>query len=160
MRSVPEQAGHLFLTSGWQGSPHPANQLFYRSTDGGSTWSSVGNIKEVWSCGFGKAAPGKSYPAIYIVGWVSLDGGATYSYGIWRAIDGDQAKPTWTKIGDGFPVGSFDSIKVIEGDGNTYGTVYVGTGGNGWYYGELNYLLKRDLRHNDSNSPTWVNKAA
>jgi hypothetical protein len=135
MRSVPAKPGHLFFTSGIQSPPHPANQLFYRSVDGGATWNAVPNVKEVFSFGFGKAAPGQTYPAIFIYGWVNN------ALGIWRSDDNTL---TWKQISDGFPLGSFAPVKVIEGDNNIYGTVYVGLSGNGWAYGKLNFLLKRD----------------
>lgn len=128
MRSVPGKEGHLFFTSGVQSPPHPANQSFYRSVNGGATWSTVGGVKEVFSFGFGKAAPGQAYPAIFIYGWVNGE------LGIWRS---DDNASTWKQISNGFPLGSFAPVKVIEGDSNTYGTVYVGLSGNGWAYGKL-----------------------
>jgi photosystem II stability/assembly factor-like uncharacterized protein len=135
MRSVPGHAGNLFFTAGAQGPPHSSSNGFYRSTDGGTSWSAVSNVREVYSFGFGKPAPGQLYPAIFIAGWVSHGGGSSYNYGVWRSIDNAS---TWTEIGDGFPTGSFEQIEAVEGDSNTFGTVYVGTTGNGWYYGKLN----------------------
>jgi hypothetical protein len=83
----------------------------------------------VWTFGFGRAAPEKSYPAIYIFGWV---GGVV---GIWRS---DDDAVSWIRISDGFPLASFDQIVAMEGDANTYGTVYVGFQGSGFAYGKLN----------------------
>jgi BNR/Asp-box repeat len=128
MRTVPGHAGHLFFTSGSMGTPHPSSDAFYRSMDGGASWAAVPNVQEVWSFGFGKAAPGKTYPAIYIYGWVS---GAL---GIWRSIDD---ATSWTSISDGYPLGSFAGVKALEGDNNTYGTVYAGLAGDGWAYGTI-----------------------
>ena len=141
MRSVPGQAGHLFFTLGKN-----SGSAFQRSTDHGSTWSAVRNVTDVWAFGFGKAAPGQSYPAIYIAGYVGK------IWGIYRSIDN---AGSWTKIGD-FPLGSFDEIKAIEGDANTYGTVYVGFRGSGFAYGKLNFLLKRDLDSSNDNSPVGL----
>jgi photosystem II stability/assembly factor-like uncharacterized protein len=128
MRSVPGQAGHLFFTAGVQSPPHPASQRFYRSMDGGTTWSAVADVKEVFAFGFGKAALTGSYPAIFIFGWVKN------IMGIWRS---DDNALTWTQVSDGFPLGNFNQIKTIEGDSNRYGTVYVGFGGSGFVYGQL-----------------------
>lgn len=130
LRPVPGNAGHLFFTSGPQSGPHPVNQLFYRTTDGGTTWGSLTGVKEVYACGFGKAQAG-GYPTLYIAGFVND------IWGIWRSNDADQTVPTWAKIGDGFPLGSFDLINAIEGDANTYGTVYVGFEGSGFAYARL-----------------------
>ena len=72
--------------------------------------------------GFGAAAPGESYPAIYMVGWVNS------VYGVWQSINEAQS---WTQIGT-FPDGSLDQIKTISGDPNVFGQVYVGFCGSGY----------------------------
>jgi photosystem II stability/assembly factor-like uncharacterized protein len=125
--AVPGEAGNLFFTGGPQGSPgspHPAREGFYRSTDGGATWTAIANVLEVTCFGFGKAAAPGGYPAIYIVGWVN------HVYGIWQS--NDEAK-SWTHIG-AWPIGSLDRIKTISGDLDTYGKVYVGFSGSGYAY--------------------------
>jgi photosystem II stability/assembly factor-like uncharacterized protein len=140
LRSVPGHAGHLFFTSGQQGSPtdrHPAQNPFMRSTNGGETWSPVFNVREVYAFGFGAAKPGAAYPSIYIAGWVEN------VWGIWRSTDNAQ---TWARIGD-FPLNSLDGVKTVEGDANTYGTVYIGFGGSGYAYGAM-YDPRSDAPHN------------
>lgn len=127
LKSVPTKAGHLFFSSGNQGPPHPANTALMRSTDGGSTWSKVGQFLEVTDVGFGAAFPGQSYPAIYVVGY---KGSAANAYGIWRSVDNAL---TWTKIGD-FPLGIFSGVQSIDGDKTNFGTVYVSLGGAGFAY--------------------------
>ncbi len=130
MRSVPGLAGDFYFTSGWQSGAQPADQSFWECVDNGTTTSCYGiaNVKEVISFGFGKAATGKTYPTVFIYGWVND------VLGIWRS---DDHCVTWTQISDGFPTGSFDLVKVIEGDSNTYGRVYVGFAGSGYAYGTL-----------------------
>jgi hypothetical protein len=130
MRSVPGRAGHFYFTSGWQSGAHPVNQSFWECIDNGTSTNcrSIANVKEVFSFGFGKAATGKTYPTVFIYGWVNN------VLGIWRS---DDHCVTWTQISDGFPTGSFDQVKVIEGDINTYGKVYVGFAGSGYVYGIL-----------------------
>jgi hypothetical protein len=124
LKSVPGQAGHLFFTSGRQGGTHPANTPFMRSSDGGSTWTPVGNFHEVHAFGFGAVFPDQSYPAIFVAGY------RAGAWGIWRSIDN---AATWTMIGD-FPLGSFDSIKSIDGDKVVAGTVYIAFAGSGFAY--------------------------
>jgi hypothetical protein len=126
LMSVPGNASHLFYTGGWQGGgpPWPVNEPFYRSTNGGATWTAVPNVLQVSCFGFGAAASGQTYPAIYIVGWVNN------VYGIWQSIDNAQ---TWTKIGD-YPLGWLTRIATISGDPNIYGQVYVGLDGGGYAY--------------------------
>ena len=96
--------------------------MFMYSTNGGTTWSAVPNVLEVSCFGFGAAAPGQSYPAIYIVGQVNS------VYGIWQSINDAQS---WTLIGT-YPNDSLDSITAISGDPNVYGQVYVGFRGSGY----------------------------
>lgn len=130
MRAVPGRAGEFYFTSGWQSGEHPVNQSFWECIDNGTSanCSSIANVKEVFSFGFGRAATGKPYPTVFIYGWVNN------ILGIWRS---DDHCLTWTKISDGFPTRSFDLVKVVEGDNNTYGTVYVGFAGSGYAYGSL-----------------------
>jgi hypothetical protein len=86
LRSVPGQAGHLFFTPG-DGSLSFTGQPS-RSTNGGVTWTTglTTNggqaITNVSDFGFGKAATGKTYPAIYF--WGQVNGGA---YGLYRSDD-------------------------------------------------------------------------
>jgi hypothetical protein len=125
--SVPGQAGHLFFTSGQLDGDNPYDSPLMRSADGGVTWTAVPNVLEAYAVGFGKAAPGAAYPAIFIVGWVGN------VYGVWRSDDNAQS---WVSLG-AFPLGSLDQIQTIDGDKNTYGTVYVGFSGSGYAYGTL-----------------------
>jgi chitodextrinase len=127
MRTVPGEAGNIFFTSG-PATGDPVGKAFHRSTDGGATWTSVNNVTDVWSFGFGKAQPGGGgYPAIYIYGWVNGVGG------VWRS---DDNAATWTQLGGLYPLGSFDQVKVVEGDMNAYGRVYLGFAGSGFEYGD------------------------
>jgi hypothetical protein len=74
LRAVPGQANHLFRSSGHAGNagnqPDPSRPLKY-STNAGQVWNTVSNMPMTYSVGFGAAAPGQSYPAIYAVGWQS-----------------------------------------------------------------------------------------
>ena len=121
--SVPGEAGNLFFTGGYQSGTQPDTQdPFMRSTNGGATWIAVPNVLEVSCFGFGAAAPGQSYPSIYIVGYVNS------VYGIWQSTNNAQS---WTQIGVD-PNKSLDTIKTISGDPNVYGQVYVGFQGSGY----------------------------
>jgi hypothetical protein len=152
LRSVPGQAGHLFLTAGQSGAatdPNPANTFLWRSTDGGVTWTKFMNqdqsqyaanerIAEPYDVAAGKAAPGHTYPAIYFVGWYRASTSAAWQYGIWRSIDFDTnpANPTWSSIGT-YPFGSIDTISVLAASQDNYGEVYTAFSGSGWGQGIL-----------------------
>jgi hypothetical protein len=124
LKSVPGKAGHLFVTAGAMGAPTPTG-AFEHSTDGGKTWTPVANVLEVSAFGFGAAASGATYPTMFIAGYV---GGV---YGIWRSIDEGLS---WTNVGT-WPNGSLDQVTTVEGDKQTFGTVYVGFSGSGYAYG-------------------------
>ena len=98
-----------------------------RSIDAGATWSAVPDVLQAYSFCFGRAAPGSSYPAIYIAGWVDN------VWGIWRS---DNEGLDWTRIGE-WPLGGLDQIKTVEGDKNTYGVVYIGFSGSGYAYYDM-----------------------
>ncbi|WRH66639.1 MAG: hypothetical protein RSE13_24365 [Planktothrix sp. GU0601_MAG3] len=48
------------------------------------------------------------------------------------SIDAGQ---TWVRIAD-YPMRSFAEAMVIVGDMNSFGRVFIGTGGNGFIYGQ------------------------
>ena len=121
LRSTPGVAGDLWIATGQNGGK---NGSLLHSTDGGSTWTAIANVVEPSVVGFGAAAPGQSYPAIYMVGLVNG------VYGVWQSINEAQS---WTQLGP-YPDGSLDTIKTISGDPNVYGKVYVGFSGSGYAY--------------------------
>jgi Big-like domain-containing protein/putative peptidoglycan binding protein len=124
LESVPNEAGNLFFTGGPVSTS--TNETFIQSTNGGSSWTAISNVKNVTTFGFGAPATYGGYPSIYIVGYV---GGV---YGIWRSTNDAS---TWTQIGT-WPLNSIDYISSITGDINTYGRVYVGFTGTGFEYGD------------------------
>jgi xyloglucan-specific exo-beta-1,4-glucanase len=113
---VPGRPGDLWLAAG--------NGLLYHSTDGGKTFTQVTSVGTVATLGFGKAAPGASYPAIYLTGIVGGEQGIFQSVdegGSWVRINNDTQQYAW--IG-----------QTITGDPNVFGRVYLGTNGRGILY--------------------------
>lgn len=167
MRTVPGQAGELWFTIGHQGAPHPNATPLYHCTDGTPMLCpTISNIEEVYALGFGKALPGGSgYPSVYIAGYANCgqsginncpNGASGYTFGIWRSTD---TGATWKYLG--IPLNSLDTIKTVEGDNNSFGTVYVGYQGSAYAYGQFNFLLKRDLDPaSNDNDPMWLEKVA
>ena len=116
LRSAPGQAGDLWLAS--------SHGLFYCGAFGAAV-SRISNIDSANQVGFGRAAPGLSYPAIFIAGTVNG------VYGIYRSDDGGA---TWIRIND--YQHQFFTIDAITGDPRIYGRVYLGTSGRGIVYGD------------------------
>lgn len=116
-RAVPGREGDLWL---------PLAGGLFHSTDSGTSFTNVGSIDGTSLVGFGAAAPGASYPALYVVGTVGS------VYGFFRS---DDAGTTWTRINDDNH--QYGAINVIIGDPRIYGRVYLGTNGRGILYGDI-----------------------
>jgi hypothetical protein len=116
LHTVPGRSGDLWLTGG--------DGLLYHSADGGQMFAPVTSVGTVATVGFGKAAPGTSYPAVYLTGVV---GGVQ---GIFRSVNGGAS---WTRINTGAQQWGWIG-QTITGDPNVYGLVYLGTNGRGIQY--------------------------
>jgi photosystem II stability/assembly factor-like uncharacterized protein len=102
-----------------------ADSLFH-STDSGVTFTKSDDVDKALSIGFGKPAPGKTYPAVYLV----AKHGKTD--GIFRS---DDAGKQWERIND--DQHQYGWIAVVTGDPRVYGRVYISTGGRGIVYGDI-----------------------
>lgn len=105
------------------------NSLLYKSTDWGATKSTIANVSHVIRFGFGKPAPGSSYPTIILYG--SVNG----VVGFWFSTDG---AVSWTKVAGTLvstpPLYSLDFVNSVNGDMNIFGRFYVGFGGSSFAY--------------------------
>jgi hypothetical protein len=118
LAAVPGRSGDLWLSLKSNG--------LYRSTDGGATFTKVSSCWASHTVGFGKAASGASYPAIYMVG-------STES--ITAVYRSDDEAKTWTRINDERHQWGWIGA-AITGDPRVYGRVYIATNGRGVQYGE------------------------
>jgi len=114
--TAPGQEGDLWLA---------AFDGLYHSDDTGKTFSKLDGVSEIHAFGFGKSAPGKSYPALYLIG--IIDG----RRGIFRS---DDIAKTWVRIND--DQHQWGLVLHITGDPKQYGRAYVGTHGRGIFYGD------------------------
>jgi BNR/Asp-box repeat len=117
LHATPDHENDLWLASRTGG--------LYHSINGGVSFSKMKNVQEAGSLGFGKAAPGKNYPALYLAGEVEQ------SEALFRSDDDGQ---TWTRINDN--AHQYGWISHVTGDPRIYGRVYFGTGGRGIIYGD------------------------
>ncbi|MFE5656044.1 1,4-beta-glucanase [Streptomyces sp. NPDC056517] len=118
LAAAPGRSGDLWLSA-------KANGL-YRSTDGGAAFTKVGSCRASHTLGFGKAAEGASYPAIYMVGGIE-DFNAVHR-------SDDEAR-TWTRINDDQHQWGWTGT-AVTGDPRVHGRVYLATNGRGVQYGE------------------------
>jgi hypothetical protein len=102
-----------------------AGANLYHSKTSGTGATRVTTVSQVYSVGFGKAAPGNTYPAVYIIGTV---GGIA---GVFRSND---QGVSWTRVND--DQHQFGQMDNVAGDEDYYGRVYVTTQGRGVPYGE------------------------
>ncbi|MEY9968847.1 hypothetical protein ABIA33_006934 [Streptacidiphilus sp. MAP12-16] len=83
LSAVPGVAGDLWIAGGGKGLLH--------STDGGRSFTTLSSVQSASAVGFGKAAPGSSYQALYLIGTVK---GVA---GVFRSTD---KGATWLRIND------------------------------------------------------------
>ncbi|MFP3988980.1 RICIN domain-containing protein [Streptomyces sp. E11-3] len=120
LTAVPGISGDLWIASDAKGLLH--------SPDGGRTFTTLKTVRSASALGFGKAAPGGSYQALYLIGTVKD------VTGVFRSTD---KGATWLRVNDdAHQWGAIGSSGVITGDPDTYGRVYVGTNGRGLQYGD------------------------
>ncbi len=123
VKAVPNQDGGVWVYN---------SAGLFKSTNYGSSFTKVSNVKECTALSFGKAKPGSGQPAaIYIFG--KLSGDTQPENRLYRSDDMGQ---TWVRINDDNH--KFGLLTVLEADGQVYGRVYIGTNGRGLFYGEIN----------------------
>lgn len=133
IRTVPGKSGTLWIpldqNQVWLSGGYSRNGLAL-SEDGGRTFVRFPSVDLSVSVGLGKAAPGASYPALYI--WGAAGGGPV---GIYSSTD---KGASWTRINDdAHQFGGPGNGNFVVGDFNVYGRVYMSTVGRGLVYGEI-----------------------
>ncbi|GGL16852.1 cellulose binding domain-containing protein [Mangrovihabitans endophyticus] len=115
--AVPGHRGDVWLAGGTG---------LLRSTDAGRTFSRMAGVDDGVNVAFGKAAPGATYPAVFLVG--SVDG----TDGVYRS---DNTGFAWVRINDdAHQYGNMGDA--LAGDPRVYGRVYLGTNGRGILYAD------------------------
>ena len=116
LRAVPGQSGDLWLTT---------EDGLYRSKGSGATFAKIAAVTQGRRIGFGKAATGKSYPSVYLVGSVNN------VYGIYRSDDEGEH---WVRIND--DQHQYGTLNSITGDPRVYGRVYIASANRGILYAD------------------------
>ncbi|WP_217234585.1 sialidase family protein [Streptomyces sp. AC555_RSS877] len=116
--AAPGRSGDLWLSTKTNG--------LHRSTDGGVTFARSDSCWASHALGFGKAADGADYPAVYLVGSTEA---------ITAVYRSDDEARTWVRINDDQHQWGWIG-EAITGDPRVYGRVYLATNGRGVQYGE------------------------
>ncbi|MFE9839315.1 WD40/YVTN/BNR-like repeat-containing protein [Streptomyces sp. NPDC005551] len=116
--AAPGRTGDLWLSAKGNG--------LYRSTDGGANFDKVSSCRSSYTLGFGRAADGARYPALYQVGSTGT---------VTAVLRSDDEAKTWVRINDDAHQWGWTG-EVITGDPRIRGRVYLGTNGRGIQYGD------------------------
>jgi photosystem II stability/assembly factor-like uncharacterized protein len=119
LAAVPDHAGECWLAAGGK---------LHAFTRRGARCREFPGLADVGAVGFGRAAPGTDYPAVFVT--ATVEG----VHGIYRS---DDAGATWVRLTDA--AHQFGSVSHVTGDPRVFGRVYLCTGGRGVIYGECNY---------------------
>ncbi|WNG16246.1 xyloglucanase [Cystobacter fuscus] len=122
LKAVPGREGDVWFAGGNE-SPGPYG--LWHSTDSGASFTKLANVQEADGVGFGKAAPGQSYMALYVIARIE---------GVRGFFRSDDAGASWVRVNDAQH--QYARVTTITGDPRVYGRVYVGTNGRGIVYGD------------------------
>ncbi|HEX5400975.1 MAG TPA: cellulose binding domain-containing protein, partial [Pseudonocardiaceae bacterium] len=111
----------------WVAGGPGATAGLWHSTNSGTSFTEVSTVDSALNIGFGRAAPGATYPALYAIATVARVAGVFRS---------DDEGATWVRLND--DQHQYGNIgQAITGDPRIYGRVYLGTNGRGIVYGDL-----------------------
>ncbi len=126
-KGLPQWGGELRLAPGrlrdfWLPTP----QGLFHSADLDHPFRNLKWVNEAYAMGFGKAAPGHDYPAVFL--WGRVQG----VVGLFRSDDEGE---TWVRINDARH--QFGWLSSLTGDPGVFGRVYLATSGRGVMVGDL-----------------------
>jgi hypothetical protein len=126
-KAVYGREGDIWLAGGSDTTTYG----LWHSTDSGASFAKIPNVQKADNVSFGKAAPGKTYPALYIVAQVD---------GVRGAFRSDDIGTTWVRINDDqHQYGNWGDA--LSGDPRVYGRVYIGTNGRGVIWGDTSGVV-------------------
>jgi hypothetical protein len=135
--AAPGVEGEVWVPCGGSG--------LYVLTNKGANYSKNASIADCQCVAFGKTAPGKSFPTVFI--WARLTGAAFW--GAYRSID---RGVTWLRVNDDLhQFGGPGNGNFVVGDMNVFGRFYMSTSGLGLIYGDTDlYSDVKDLTEDNS----------
>lgn len=141
---VPGIAGDIWVAKGSTGLLHVS-----AATSATPVYTNH-SLFSVTCVGVGKAAPGNSYPSVYIWGRPKTSD----KTGLHRSDDKGE---TWMRINDNqHQFGGPGNAQFVKGDMNVYGRVYMSTVGRGIIVGEAEIETAMDVLEIDDNYDSGV----
>ena len=101
------------------------NSGLYKSSDFGDTFTKVASVQNAKLFSFGKSAPGRLNPTVFVYGKINDE------VGVFRS---DDMGNTWVRIDIKTPTAGNDP-NILKGDRQVFGRLFIGTNGTGIYYG-------------------------
>ncbi|MCP1375206.1 sialidase family protein [Dyella lutea] len=117
LQAAPDVAGRLYLAA--------RDLPLTHGDDTGRVLQELPGITGVDAFGFGKSAPGRHAPVLFVAGRRGQ------TQGLFRSLDGGSH---WQRIND--DAHQYGRIRVLTGDPRVFGRVYLATGGRGIVYGD------------------------
>ncbi|MFI7679075.1 cellulose binding domain-containing protein [Actinophytocola sp. NPDC049390] len=138
-KALPGREGDIWLAG---------DTGLYHSTDSGASFTTLSTVSKAVGVGFGKAAPGRTNPALFAM--ATIDGVT----GVYRSDDNGAA---WVRINDDqHQYGNAGDA--ITGDPRVYGRVYLGTNGRGILYADRTGTTDPDPDPDPDPEPTGTCK--
>lgn len=125
-KPVPGHEGDIWLAGGTNDALTPTPYGLWRSTDSGASFTRSDAVDEGDVVGFGEAAPGATYPAVYTSSKIN---------GVRGIFRSDDAGRSWIRINDDRHQYAWTG-NTMTGDPRVHGRVYFGTNGRGVIYGD------------------------
>lgn len=118
--TIPGFAKHVWINF---------NSGLWQSTDGGVTWNQLGNVSKGNLFTFGKTIAGNAYPTLFLYG--KANGDTEFAY-----YKSEDEGISWQQINDPSENEIWGGPRLIAGDRNEEGRLYIGTSGLGLIYGD------------------------
>ncbi|WP_239617611.1 sialidase family protein [Cohnella mopanensis] len=120
-KATPGKEGDIWIAGASDNTNKTGNFGLFHSINSGKSFTKAKDVQEAATIGFGKAAKGSKYMALYTYAKISGQ------FGIYRSDNGGES---WIRINDDqHQFGSAN--RTITGDPRVFGRVYVGTNGLG-----------------------------
>jgi len=118
VRPMPDNEGEVWLGSKVVG--------LMKSTDAGTTWTTLKGVTQVSDFAFGKPKPGTTVKTLFVAGTVD---------GIVGLFESNDLGQTFNRINGEIAFGKGIGVATMSASLRDYGEVYLGTGGWGYFKG-------------------------